>query len=115
MSLKIVCGGLFAADLSSRRGTEPGKVRPVAVVQNDLLNEVGHPSTFILPCTTNLTGESILRVELPRGIAGNTRDCEIMIDQGRAVDNRRLRKGLGALPRSLLEETRTKLRQLPEL
>lgn len=114
-SLRILHGGLYAVDLAPRFGTEPGKVRPVLVVQTDLLNEVGHPSTWVLPCTTRLTGESLLRVELPRRIAGNPRACEIMIDQSRAVDNRRFRRLLGRLPNSLLGEVKTKLRQLAEL
>jgi mRNA-degrading endonuclease toxin of MazEF toxin-antitoxin module len=84
-------------------------------MQTDLLNSVGHPSTFILPCTTKRTGESMLRVELPKGIAGNTKDCEIMLDQGRAIDNARFRKLLGALSRSVLSEVRNKLRLLLDL
>src|SRR5437868_2900735 len=79
-------GGLYVADLNPRRGTEPGKSRPVLVIQTDLLNAVGHPSTLVLPCTSRLTGESLLRVLLPKGMAGNTSDCEIMIDQARAID-----------------------------
>ena len=43
-------GVLYLADLSPRVGTEPGKVRPVLVVQTDLLNEADHPSTWVLPC-----------------------------------------------------------------
>ena len=56
-------------------------MRPVVVVQTDLLNAVGHPSTWVLPCTSRLTGDSLLRVALAKGIAGNTAECEIMIDQ----------------------------------
>jgi mRNA interferase MazF len=111
----ITYGGLYTADLNPRRGTEPGKVRPVMVMQTNLLNQVGHPSTFVLPCTTKLTGESILRVELPGGLAGNKDTCEVMIDQGRAIDNARFRKHLGVLPRTLLAEVQRKLRQLLEL
>src|SRR5208283_4104329 len=59
-------GELWSADLNPRRGTEAGKVRPVLVVQSDLLNEMDHASTWILPCTTRLSGENILRVELPQ-------------------------------------------------
>lgn len=91
---------------------EPGKVRPVLVIQTDLLNAAGHPSTWILPCTSRLTGDSLLRVFLPKGIAGNTDDCEIMIDENRAIDNRRIRKHLGALPLRLLAEVKEKLRRL---
>ena len=87
----------------------------MVVIQTDLLNAVGHPSTLILPCTSRLTGESLLRVFLPKGMAGNTSDCEIMIDQARAVDNRRLRRRLGHLPPSVLAEVKEKLRHLTDL
>lgn len=103
-------GLLYLADLSPTQGTEPGKVRPVVVVQSDLLNEIGHPSTWILPCTTRLTGESLLRVVLPRGLAGNSETCEVMIDQSRAIDNRRLVRELRALPPVILREVEAKLR-----
>lgn len=115
MKATIKHGGLYLADLNPSRGTEPGKARPVLVIQSDLLNIVGHPSTWILPCTTRLTGESLLRVQLPRGIAGNAADCEVMIDQSRSIDNRRFRKPLGQLPRVVLNEVKLKLRLLAEL
>ena len=113
--MQIVHGGLFAADLAPRFGTEPGKVRPVLVVQTDLLNATGHSSTWVLPCTTRVVGENVLRVPLPRGIAGNAEDCEIMVDQSRAIDNRRFRRFLGQLPSPLFREVKAKLRQLAEL
>lgn len=108
-------GELWAADLNPRAGTEPGKTRPVVVVQSNLLNRTGHPSTWILPCTTRLTGASVLRVELPAGIAGNHRDCEVMIDQSRAVDRSRLRRTLGAIPAPLMTEISDKLRLVGDL
>ena len=108
-------GVLYLADLDPRAGTEPGKVRPILVIQTDLLNEAGHPSTWILPCTTRLTGPNLLRVVLPRGIAGNREECEVMVDQSRAIDNRRLVKALKPLPKSILAEVVEKLRTLGEL
>lgn len=113
--MKIRRGVLYLADLSPRAGTEPGKTRPVLVIQTDLLNEAGHPSTWIVPCTTRRTGENLLRVVLPRGIAGNRAECELMIDQSRAIDNRRFVKALQPLPESLLREVVDKLRRLGEL
>jgi len=106
---------LYLADLNPRRGSEPGKVRPVLVIQTDLLNETGHSSTWVLPCTTRLSGENLLRVPLPRGIAGNREGCEVMIDQSRAIDNRRFVRALRALPRALLREVEEKLRRLGDL
>jgi mRNA interferase MazF len=108
-------GVLYLADLNPRAGTEPGKVRPVLVIQTDLLNEAGHPSTWVLPCTTRLTGENLLRIVLPRAIAGNREECEVMVDQSRAIDNRRLVRALKPLPKSILAEVVEKLRRLGEL
>lgn len=108
-------GVLYLADLSPRRGTEPGKLRTVLVVQTDLLNDAGHPSTWILPCTTRLTGENVLRVVLPRGLAGNREECEVMVDQSRAIDNRRFVRALKPLPRGILAEVVEKLRRVGEL
>lgn len=115
MKASIRHGALYLAHLDPRRGTEPGKARPVVVVQSDLLNEADHPSTWILPCTTRLTGENLLRVPLPRGVAGNAADCEIMIDQSRAIGNGRFRRPLGRLPGALLKEVKEKLRLLVDL
>lgn len=114
MTPRIEHGGLYLADLSPGRGTEPGKMRPVLVIQTNLLNSASHPSTWIIPCTTRVAGENLLRVSLPRGLAGNTKDCELMIDQSRAIDNRRLRRRLGLLPRVVLAEVKQKLRLLGE-
>ena len=115
MKAKIEHGRLYLADLNPRFESEPGKTRPVLVIQSDLLNSVDHPSTWVLPCTTRLVGGSVLRVELPRGIAGNSYNCEIMIDQSRSIDNRRFSKALSHLPATLLREVKTKLRQMAEL
>ena len=107
--MKIKRGSLYLADLSPRHGTEPGKSRPVLVIQNDLLNDIGHPSTWIIPCTTNLVEENILRITLPKNIAGNSKECQVMIDQSRSIDNARFKKFLGSLPRIILKDIERKL------
>jgi mRNA interferase MazF len=113
--MKIEHGRVYLADLNPQSGTEPGKTRPVVVIQTDLLNETGHRSTWILPCTTRLTGGSLLRVVLPVQIAGNKLECEVMIDQSRAIDNGRIKKALNQLPETILNEVKEKLRLLAEL
>ena len=97
--MEIKKWSVYLADLNPRFGTEPGKTRPVVVVQTDLLN-VRHPSTIICPITTQVEPESkILRVHLQKGEAGLGEKSDIMVDQIRAVDNRRFIKRLGALRR----------------
>ena len=89
---------IWLADLNPQFGTEPGKTRPVAVVQTDKLNIV-HPSTLICPITTNVQPHAnILRLHLKKGEAGVKADCDIMVDQLRAIDNSRLIKKAGILP-----------------
>jgi mRNA interferase MazF len=108
-------GELWTADLNLGRGSEPGKIRPVVVIQSDLLNETDHPSTWVLPCTTRLAGENVLRVELPIRLAGNDQACEVMIDQSRAIDRRRLLRPLGKLPQVVMKEVSEKLRHTGDL
>jgi len=95
---------IWIADLEPRFGTESGKVRPVVVIQTDLLNNL-HPSTIVCPITTNVNPESeILRVHVKKGTSNLKEDCDILIDQIRAIDNRRLSKKLGKLPEVIIEK-----------
>ena len=88
---------IYLADLNPQIGTEAGKVRPVVVVQTDLLNET-HPSTIICPITsTVIRSAHILRVHLSKGSSGLHEDSDILVDQIRAIDNRRFKKQLGHL------------------
>jgi mRNA interferase MazF len=91
---------IWITDLEPQIGTETGKVRPVLIVQTNLLKD--HPSTVICPITTNVSPESdILRVHIKKGTATLRQDSDIMIDQIRAIDNRRLTTKVGELPKDL--------------
>lgn len=91
---------VYLADLNPRRGTEPGKVRPVIVVQTDLLNGI-HRSTVVCPLTTMVRpGARFLRVHLAAGEAGVRKLSDVMVDQIRAIDNRRLVRSLGKISRT---------------
>jgi mRNA interferase MazF len=88
---------IWIADLNPRMGTEAGKIRPVIVVQTDLLNKE-HPSTIVCPIITNVKSDSeILRVHLKKSRFGLKENCDIMIDQIRAIDNRRLVRRVGVV------------------
>lgn len=102
-------GHLYLANLNPRFGTEPGKIRPVVVVQTDSLNRY-HPSTIVCPLTTKVAGfENPLRVVIPKGVSGLSRPSDILVDQVKSIDNRRLRRKLAALPDPYLSELRQKL------
>lgn len=111
MATKIKQYDIWLADLNPRFGTEPGKLRPVVIIQTDLLNEIGHPSTIVCPITTNLIPDaSVLRVHLSRKEAGTTKPCDIIIDQIRAIDNKRLKDKIGFLDNVAEKELRDNLR-----
>ena len=98
---------IWIANLNPQIGTEAGKTRPVLIVQTDLLNKVQHPSTIVCPITTNVQNDSdILRVHLKKGMANLHENCDIMIDQIRAIDNKRLIKKVGKLPTELVEKVK---------
>lgn len=86
-------GEIWLANLNPGRGTEPGKTRPVLIVQSQALLDVDHPSTLVVPLTTNLIDDAApLRL---RVLAGGAliQDSDLLLDQLRAIDNNRLVKG----------------------
>ncbi len=101
---------IWIADLNPQIGTEPGKIRPVLIIQTNLLNKVSHPSTIVCPITTNIQEDSdILRINLKKGVANMHESCDILIDQIRAIDNNRLMKKVGDLPTELIHKVRENL------
>ena len=99
--MKIKQFDIWIADLEPRLGTETGKPRPVLIVQTNLLNNE-HPSSVICPITTNVQKDSeILRVHIKKGTSNLKIESDIMIDQIRAIDNRRLVNKIGELPQDL--------------
>ena len=102
---------IWIADLNPQLGTEPGKTRIVLVVQTNLLNKLPHPSTIVCPITTNVRKDvEILRVHLKKGMANLHQDCDIMMDQIRAIDNNRLVKKAGDLPKNLINQVKENIR-----
>jgi len=93
MTRKLEHGGVWLADLNPQRGTEPGKTRPVLIIQHQALLDAGHPSTLVIPLTTRLIEDAApLRLRLSAR-ERLEHDSDLLIDQIRAIDNQRLIKG----------------------
>lgn len=111
--MKIKQFDIWLADLNPSKGTEPGKTRPVVVIQTDLLNET-HLSTLICPITSNIKMEiDLLRVHLIEGQLDKLSD--ILVDQIRAIDNTRLIKNIGQLNRERREKLKSNLKIVLDL
>lgn len=109
-------GEIWLANLNPGRGTEPGKTKPVLIVQSQALLDVDHPSTLVVPLTTRLIDNAApLRLRVPAG--GNLeRDSDLLLDQLRAIDNNRLVKGpLQRCPETLLAQVDQALREMLDL
>jgi mRNA interferase MazF len=107
---------IWIADLNPRIGTEPGKTRPVLVIQSNLLNKVPHDSILVCSITTDVQSDTdALRVHLKKGMANLKEDSDIMIDQIRAIDNKRFIKKLGNLPSELIPVVKENLANILDL
>jgi len=87
------CGEIWLANLNPGRGTEPSKIRPVLILQNQALLDADHPSTIIVPLTTILVENAEplrLRITANEKLG---KDSDLLLDQLRAIDNKRLIEG----------------------
>jgi mRNA interferase MazF len=98
-------GEIWLANLNPGKGTVPGKTRPVLIVQCQDLLDASHPSTLVIPLTTNLVNDAQplrFRIEAAGQL---THDSDLLVDQLRALDNRRIIEGpLLQCPPSLMTQ-----------
>ena len=96
---------IYLADLEPSFGAEPGKSRPVVIIQPNSLNEALE-TTIICPLTTNIKKAPIIRVAIfSSGMSGLNQDSDIMLDQIRSIDIRRLKKHIGRLNEEQIQNT----------
>ena len=86
-------GEIWLGDLNPNRGAEVGKVRPVLVIQADFLIAQGDPTIVVLPLTTQVrASKEPLHVTI-RARDGLAQACQVMPEQPRTLDRRRLIEG----------------------
>jgi len=109
--MEIKRGYLYVVDFNPRVRTKPGKRRPALVLQSDLVNEAGYTSTVVIPTTTRLVEDpGVLRLRIPRELAGLTRDSDLPLGQIIAVANESFRREIGVLPPELVQEVERRVR-----
>ncbi len=114
--MKILRGHLYLVDFNPRILTKPGKIRPAVVVQSDLVNEAGYPSTLVIPTTSKVIPDAgFLRLHLSKGLCGLNQASDLLIGQMIAVANVSIKKELGELPKPLISELNSRLLALLDL
>jgi len=106
---KFKRGQIWEVDLEPQsHKEEPGKrKRPALVIQTDLLNDSGHPTTIVVVGTSQIRRDKDyfpLRIALPHQ-PGLPLETDLLIDQVRAISNRRF---MGDQPLSLLNPAQLK-------
>lgn len=109
-------GEIWIADLGVKAGTEPGKRRPVLILQSQALLDAGHPSTLIALLTSRVVpGAEPIQIPVPAQ-DGLKQDSAVMLDQIRSIDNSRLVSGpIARLEPPALASMRSALIQLLDL
>jgi mRNA interferase MazF len=109
--MEIKRGRLYVIDFNPRVKTKPGKLRPAVVLQSDIVNEAGYPSTVVIPTTTRLVADpGILRLRIRKGIGGLAQESDLLLGQLIAVANESFRQEIGVLPDDLREEMERRVR-----
>jgi len=89
-------GEVFLARLNPSKGKEPGKDRPVIVIQANELNEANYPTCIIVPCSSVSIPETLIRPLIEESFFD--KKTYALLDQVRAVDvSKRFLKRVGKL------------------
>ena len=97
-------GDIFYADLRPVVGSEQGGVRPVLIIQNEAGNK--HSSTVICAAITSKMNKAKLptHVEIDSSRYDLAKDSVVLLEQLRTLDKRRLKKYIGKLKKSSMNE-----------
>jgi len=81
------------------------------VLQSNIINEAGYPSTIVIPTTTRLVDNpGILRLRIRKGEGGLAWESDLLLGQLIAVANEPFRQEIGVLPDDLMDELEKRVR-----
>ena len=97
-------GDIYYADLRPVVGSEQGGVRPVLIIQNDIVNK--NSPTFICAAITSQMNKAKLptHVELDSSRYALVKDSVVLLEQLRTIDKKRLRDKVCHLDREILRK-----------
>lgn len=93
MTAAIRRGQVWTANLNPNRGQEMGKIRPVLIVQADWLSAAQSRTVVVLPLTSDVRPEAEPLRYTIRARGGLRLDSQVVTDQPRTLDRRRIGKG----------------------
>lgn len=106
--MKYRRGDVYLAKLNPAKGSEPGKERPVIILQSNSLNELAYPTCIVIPCSSKEMPVNSIRPLLYGKFFD--RPTYALLDQVRSVDvNKRLTRKIGIIEEQQLEAIVKKL------
>ncbi len=102
--MEIIRGEIAVANLEPTKGSEQGGIRPVLIIQNDILNKYS-PTTIVAPITSK-----IYTKEYPTNVRINKEDSKlklnstILLNQIRTIDKRRIVKKIGFMDNFIMNK-----------
>lgn len=102
-------GALYWADLNPVKGHEQAGVRPVLILQNNILND-NLSTVLIAPITTNLKAKGFLTTYfVTRKESHLAHDSVILLYQIRTIDKARLQTKISQLTPALINDIKKQL------
>lgn len=106
-------GEIHWVDLGEPRGSRPGKLRPVLVIQDDRYNESRLATTVVAVLTSNVDLARVPgNVLVPAALSGLAKDSVVNASAVVTVDKRDLADCAGAIPAPLMTQVDAGLRQV---
>jgi mRNA interferase MazF len=108
---------IYIVDLEPRVGTKPGKQRPCLCIQPSEFCAAGLNSALVIPLTTKLQLEDTfpIRVRIPKGTCGLSKDSEALIEQILAWDISLFKNDLGEIPEAIQEIIKAAIKDFLDL
>lgn len=112
MSMRINQGDIFFADLNPVKGHEQAGLRPVLILQNNILNEF-LSTVIIIPITSNLAAKGKLTTFfLEKKLTSLPKDSVALLFQIRTIDKERLVKKVFTLDERAVKEIKGQLKYI---
>jgi len=100
--MKILRGDIILVNLEPTIGHEQGRIRPVLIIQNNTSN-LYSPITLIAPITSKVYDKEYpTNVFLNKNDSGLDKDSNVLLNQIRAIDKKRIIKKLGFLKEDIM-------------
>ena len=110
----MIKGEIWWANLPDNPyGSEPGKNRPVLIVQNDVFNRSEIKTTICAVITSNMKLVQMPgNITLERGVSGLDKTSVINFSQIATIDRTRLLEQITMLPKNYIEKINESIRYI---